>query len=45
MSKPGGLKILNTFVEYGILEKTINKKKEAVYKLNQDIITYKMKEK
>lgn len=43
MSKPGGLKILNTFVEYGILEKTINKKKEAVYKLNQDIITYKMK--
>lgn len=44
MSKPGGLKILNTFVEYGILEKTINKKKEAVYKLNQDMITYKMKE-
>lgn len=44
MSKPGGLKVLNTFVDYGILEKAINKKKEAVYKLNQDMITYKMKE-
>lgn len=44
MTKAGGLKILNTFVECGILEKKINKKKEAVYKVNQNLIIYQIKE-
>lgn len=41
MSKAGALKVLNSLTDYGILEKTINKKKEAVYKVNQDMITYR----
>lgn len=41
MSKAGALKILNNFTDYGILEKNINKKKEAIYKINKNIITFK----
>lgn len=41
MSKAGALKILNGLTEYGILEKAINKKKEAIYKVNRDMITFR----
>ena len=41
MSKAGALKILNHFAEYGILAKSTNKKKEAIYKINQDLLVYK----
>jgi Fic family protein len=41
MTKQGGLKILNAFVEYNLLIKDINKKKEAIYKVNPEILTYK----
>ncbi len=41
MSKTAALKILNNLAEYNILEKTINKKKEAIFKLNQDMIIFK----
>lgn len=41
MTKSGALKILNSFVEYGILEKNINKKREAIYRINQSMITYR----
>ncbi len=41
MSKAGGLKVLNNFAEYGILEKSFNKKKEAIYKVNQELLVYK----
>ena len=41
MSKPGALKILNGLADYDILEKGINKKKEAIYKVNPEILTYK----
>ena len=41
MTKQGGLKVLNTFVEYNLLIKDINKKKEAIYKVNPEILTYK----
>lgn len=41
MTKAGALKALNGLTEYGLLEKSINKKKEAIYKVNQEMITYK----
>ncbi len=41
MTKPGALKILNNLTEYNILEKNKNKKGEIIYKLNQELITYK----
>ena len=44
MTKAGALKILNSLTEYGLLEKSTNKKKEAIYKVNQSIITYKYSE-
>lgn len=43
MSKQGGLKVLNGFAEYGILLKDVNKKKENIYKVNPEILTYKFK--
>lgn len=43
-TKAGALKILNSLTEYGILEKSTNKKKEAIYKVNQAMITYKYSE-
>ena len=41
MSKVGALKILNGFAEYGILIKDVNKRKEAIYKVNSEVLTYK----
>ena len=41
MTKAGALKALNGLTDYGLLEKSINKKKEAIYKVNQEMITYK----
>ncbi len=41
ISKPGALKILNGLADYGILEKRKNKKKEVIYKVNPEILTYK----
>lgn len=40
MSKAGALKILNHFVAYGVLEKSINKKKEAIFKIKPDLLDY-----
>lgn len=41
MTKAGALKALNGLAEYGLLEKSINKKKEAIYKVNREMLTYK----
>ena len=41
MSRQGALKILNNFHNYGILEKTKNKKGDTIFKLNQEFVTYK----
>lgn len=41
MTKQGGLKMLNAFVEYNLLMKGTNKKKEAIYKVDPDILVYK----
>lgn len=41
MTKQGALKILNNLANYGILEKSKNKKGDTIYKLNQELIHYK----
>ncbi len=41
MSRQGALKILNNLHSYGILEKSKNKKGDTVFKLCQDLITYR----
>ncbi len=41
MSKQAGLKVLNLLADYGVLEKTTNKRNEAIYRVNQEFITYK----
>ena len=41
MSKQGASKILNNLTNYGIIEKTKNKKGETIYKINQNLIVYK----
>jgi Fic family protein len=41
MTRQGALKFLNGFVEYDILQKSSNKKGEAIYKINSERITYK----
>jgi hypothetical protein len=41
MTRQGALKFLNGFVEYDILQKSSNKKGEAIYKINPEIITYR----
>ena len=41
MTRQGALKILNNLNNYGILEKTKNKKGDIIYKFNQELITYK----
>ena len=41
MTKQGALKVLNKLVNYGILDKSKNKKNETIFKMNQSIITYK----
>ncbi|MBQ4510347.1 MAG: Fic family protein [Clostridia bacterium] len=43
MTKQGALKILNKFVDYGILEKIKNKRNEIIFKLKDEMITYKYK--
>lgn len=41
MTKQGALKVLNAFADYSLLSKSINKKKEAIYKVNSEMLTYK----
>ncbi len=41
MSKQAAFKILNHLADYEILVKSTNKKNEAIYKVNQEFITYK----
>ena len=41
MTKQGALKILNNLVKYGILNCIKNKKKESMYKIDPELITYK----
>ncbi len=43
ISKQGALKMLDKLTEYKLLIKSKNKKKENIYKFNQDFITYKYK--
>lgn len=42
MSKQGALKLLNKFVEYGILKSNDTKSKVKLFEINEDMITYKM---
>jgi len=41
MTKQGAFKILNNLNKYNILEKSKNRKGEIIFKLNQELITYK----
>lgn len=41
MTKQGALKILNKFTDYGILNKSKNRRNETIFKMNQNMITYK----
>lgn len=41
MTKQGALKVLNKLTDYGILEKSKNKRNETIFKMNLDMITYK----
>jgi len=41
MSKQGAMKILNNLASHGIITSMINRKKERIFKLNQDFIFYK----
>ncbi|MCH5160199.1 MAG: Fic family protein [Clostridiales bacterium] len=45
MTKQGALKLLDRLVEYGILTKSQNKKKENIYKLEQSLIVYQYSKK
>ena len=40
MTRQGALKILNNLTEYGILEKTKNRKGDTIFRLNPDCVTY-----
>ena len=40
MTRQGALKILNNLTEYGILEKTRNRKGDTIFRLNPDCVTY-----
>lgn len=42
MTKQGALKILNQLTEYGVLECTLNKKREKIYRMNGDFIPYSL---
>ncbi len=42
ITKQGALKILNAFCDLGLLASKINKKKEKVFLVNDEIISYKM---
>ena len=41
MTKQGAMKILDNLTSYTILQKSKNKKGEAIFKVNPDFITYK----
>ncbi len=41
MTKQGALKVLNKLTDYGILNKSKNKRNETIFKINQNMITYK----
>lgn len=41
MTRQGALKILNNLNNYGILEKTTNKKGDIIFRFNQEFITYR----
>ena len=41
MTRQGAFKILNNLNDYGILEKTTNKKGDTIFRLNPEFITYK----
>ena len=41
MTKQGALKILNKLQRYGILDKSKNKRNETIFRLNDNMITYK----
>lgn len=43
MSKQAYSKVLNSFAEYGVLIKFLNKKHETVYRLNPDVLAYDIK--
>lgn len=43
MTKAGALKVLNSFYDCGILEKSTNKKKEAIFKIKKGVLTYTIK--
>ncbi len=40
MTRQGALKVLNNLTEYGILEKTQNRKGDTIFRLNPDCVTY-----
>ena len=40
MTRQGALKILNNLTEYGILEKTQNRKGDTIFRLHPDCVTY-----
>ena len=42
MTKQGALKILDVLASYNILQKSKNKRGEAIFKMNPDFITYKI---
>jgi len=42
MTKAGALKLLNNLVDYGILEKNLNRKKEAIYKIKDGNLVYSL---
>lgn len=42
MSKQGALKILHHFSEYNIVEKSLNKKKETIFKINPEFVFFKI---
>lgn len=41
MTRQGAMKILNKLCSYGILEKSKNKRDDTVFRIKQDLITYK----
>lgn len=41
ITKQAALKMLNRFTDYGVLSCTVNKKGENIFKVNDELITYK----
>ncbi len=44
MTKQGALKILNKFIEYGILKEKESKSKSKLFDINENAVLYKLKE-